>query len=384
MFACPHCAQALQQQRGPQGVVWSCPACRGHAASLGVLRKVFGPERVATIWGESCRDEVERGCACPVCQGSTARVTWLEQGRPLVVDLCRRCEFVWFDPGEYESLAPAPPPPPPLGQIDETALPPEAREALAMERVRELARQEYTSDGPPSEWKSLPALFGFPVEVDDLPAPRAPVATYALGAAIAVVSFWAFYAVFGLHQAVVERFGLVPAHWTRSGGLTLVTSFFLHGSLMHLVGNLYFLVVFGRHVEEYIGSWRWLLLVAVAALLGDFVDIALTSDSTVPLIGASGGISGLLAFYALKFPHARLGLLVFYRWVNIPSWGAFALWIAFQLWGAYQQLEHVGNVASLAHLGGVVAGLAFWLPWRNLDSKPAPGAISPFPAVTVR
>ena len=355
-------------------MVWVCPACKGQAASLGVLRKVFGPERVAAIWNESCHEPPEPGCACPVCRRATARVTWLEHDRPLTVGLCRRCEFAWFGPGEYESIAPAAPAPHRLGDVDLRLLPLEAREKIAMEKVREIGREADAAGDPPDlTWQTAPALLGLPVELDAVGSARPPVATYLLAALIAMVSLFEFLARYRGHD-VVAAFGLIPAEAGRDFGLTFLTSFFLHANLWHLVGNLYFLVIFGRHVEGYLGPWRWLILTAVAAVAGGLLDVACRAHSMIPLIGASGGISGLLAFYACKFPHARLGLLFYVRfyvrWINIPAWGAFVLWILLQLWGAFLELKEVGNVASLAHLGGVAAGIFFWFVWDDLDAKP--------------
>jgi membrane associated rhomboid family serine protease len=315
------------------------------------------------------------------------RVTWMEKERSLALDICRRCEFVWFDPNEYESLSPALPPKRALGDIDESQLPQAVREALAMDRVRQL-REEAAEQGPDNDWQTIPALFGLPVEVNvDLDS-RNPIATYIAAALIAFATLWEFLCIYVYKQPVIEWFGLIPAKWDRYDGATIMTSFFLHGGIFHLVSNIYFLVIFGRHVEHYLGAVRWLILLAAAAVVGDVVDIIFMSDSMMPTIGASGGISGLLAFYALQFPHARLGLMFrigfFFRWVTIPAWGAFGIWILLQFLGAWAQLKHFGNVASLAHLGGALVGVAGWLLWRNLDSKPAPGSSESFPAVTVR
>lgn len=384
MFTCPHCAKALQAQHGSKGVVWICPACQGRAASVGVLRKVFGIERVGAIWNEAQGDVAEEGCACPVCYKVMEHVTWKEKDTALTLDLCRRCGFVWFDPREYEAIAPAPPKPRALGDINARDLPQTAREILALEKVKELAKGEraFGDEGPDEDWKTIPAFFGLPVEIDAIPPRHVPIATYALTALIAAVSLWTFFP----HHALTNQLGLIPSEWSRLGGLTLLTSFFLHAGPVHLIGNLYFLVIFGRHVEEYLGSWRWLLVVAVSALAGDALDVACTAQSTVPLIGASGGISGLLAFYTLKFPHAKLGILFRYflcfRWITIPAWTAFVLWIVFQLWGAYAQLNQSGDVASLAHLGGVVAGVGFWQLWKNLDTEPS--AESKYPRIRIR
>jgi membrane associated rhomboid family serine protease/Zn-finger nucleic acid-binding protein len=280
MFACPHCQKALQPLRGPQGMVWTCPICKGRAASFGVLRKSFGTERVATVVNESFAERTERGDACPVCQGATARVSWMEQDRPLSVDVCRRCEFVWFPPGEYESLVPAPPMHR-LGDVDVRSLPIEVREQIAMEKAREIARQANLDQDPPDlTWKTAPALFGFPVEIDAVGTPRTTPATYLLAALIAAVSLGQFLIQYRDQVNLAQMFGLVPAQAGRYFGLTFVTSFFLHAGIWHLVGNLYFLVVFGRHVEAYLGSWRWLLVTAVSALAGGLVDVLCRAHST--------------------------------------------------------------------------------------------------------
>jgi membrane associated rhomboid family serine protease len=135
-------------------------------------------------------------------------------------------------------------------------------------------------------------------------------------------------------------------------------------------------------VENAIGPWRWLLLLMGAALGGDLLHVLFDPHGDLPCIGASGGISGLLVFYALKFPHARLGMLwrfaiIYYRWIQLPAWVAFVFWIILQAWGAFQQLHGLSNVSALAHLGGVTVGFLCWLAWRNLDAKP----IKPMTAV---
>src|SRR5205807_9788807 len=124
------------------------------------------------------------------------------------------------------------------------------------------------------------------------------------------------------------------------------TSFFLHGGLMHLAGNLYFLVVFGSNVEDYLGGWRFLGLVLLATIAGDALHVLAQPDSIVACIGASGGISGLIAFYALKFPRTRLDFLVRFGWVQIPAWGAFILWGAMQVFTAINQVSGFTHVAG--------------------------------------
>ena len=208
-----------------------------------------------------------------------------------------------------------------------------------------------------------------------------PWMTWAVAVIIALISVAAFDSL----NSAVQRFGLIPNQAGRYYGLTFLTSFFLHGSVWHLVGNLYFLVMFGRAVERDVGPWRWLLLLFAADQLGNLLDITFDPRGYLPMIGASGGISGVLAYYALKFPNARLGIpiRVFYylQWIDLPAWMCFVIWIGFQIWGAAHQLGGFGDVASLSHLGGLVAGFIFWLVWKDVPSRSpiAPGAPGQLP-----
>ena len=104
-----------------------------------------------------------------------------------------------------------------------------------------MKEQGVTEDGPEETWKTIPALFGFPVESETAALSRWPWLTWGLALVIAALSVWAFFDL----EAAVQIFGFIPAEAGRYGGLTLLTSFFLHGGVLHLVGNLYFLLIFG-------------------------------------------------------------------------------------------------------------------------------------------
>src|SRR5207247_4333523 len=108
-------------------------------------------------------------------------------------------------------------------------------------------------------------------------------------------------------HAVVSCFGLLPAQAARLGGFTFISSFFLHAGIIHLVGNMYFLFMFGDDVENFLRPSRYLALIALSAFVGDLAHITLDPRSQTPCIGASGGIAGVITFYALNFPRVRLG-----------------------------------------------------------------------------
>ena len=290
----------------------------------------------------------------------------LSERAALDVDVCRLCHFVWFDMHEVETLTPRPLP------AAAPEMPQAVREAIAMLKVEELAEQARGTDSdsaPPDErWKQIAAFLGMPIEFDAAPQERRPWATWMLCLLIIGASTFAFTQ---LHE-IVSRFGLIPAQAMRFGGLTFLTSFFLHAGVLHLVGNIYFLFVFGNDVENFLRPLRYLILVALAAFIGDLAHIAADPSSQIPCVGASGGIAGVITFYALNFPEVKLGFLLRYewwwfRWIRLPAWFVFVLWILFQAVGAWEQVAGISAVSSLAHIGGAVVGFVAWLLWRKTN-----------------
>lgn len=286
--------------------------------------------------------------------------------RTLRLDVCVGCHFVWFDPREFEALPKLPGKP-----AEQETLSPQAREAVAMMRLEALKEQSAMSDmearAPDHSWELALGLYGIPVEYNDTPLEHQPVMTWLLAAAIAVVSILAFRDL----EAAVTQWGLIPAQFMRHFGLTFATSFFLHGGPSHLIGNLYFLVVFGDNTEDVLGKRRFLLLVALAAIVGHIAHILSDPTSDIPCIGASGGISGVLAYYCLRFPRASVGMLWCFRWIRMPVGIMFALWVLMQFFGAVELSAGIGNVAVYAHLGGAAVGILFWWWTRRSFSADA-------------
>jgi membrane associated rhomboid family serine protease len=167
----------------------------------------------------------------------------------------------------------------------------------------------------------------------------------------------------------VEDLGIVPSRLLQNPdglqAVTLFTSMFLHGGWIHLLGNMLALYIFGDNVEDRLGSGRYLLFYLVCGLVAAAAHIALNRNSSVPTIGASGAISGVLAAYLLFFPAARVITLVpvfFFPWfVEIPAVIYLGFWFLSQLFnGAFaviSDMETFGGVAWWAHIGGFIAGL---------------------------
>jgi len=142
--------------------------------------------------------------------------------------------------------------------------------------------------------------------------------------------------------------------------LTLLTSMFLHGSWIHLLGNMLYLWIVGDNVEEVLGSFRYLVVYLACGLMGSLAQIAVDPQSNVPTLGASGAIAGIMGAYVVWFPHNQIRVLVFRFITVLPASIAIGGWIALQIWmgaGSFHRGTDAGGVAYLAHVGGALTGI---------------------------
>jgi len=161
---------------------------------------------------------------------------------------------------------------------------------------------------------------------------------------------------------LVAAYGVVPARLELS---TLVTSMFLHGGWLHLIGNMWFLWVFGDNVEDILGPAKFLFFYLACGVAAALVHVALNPDSRIPTIGASGAISGVMGAYMVKFPHSRIVTLVpvffFLTLIEIPASIMLVYWFVIQIFSGVGSLAYSsasqGGVAWFAHAGGFLAGM---------------------------
>jgi membrane associated rhomboid family serine protease len=206
----------------------------------------------------------------------------------------------------------------------------------------------------------------FPVE-DQNPRLHAPVVTRALIALNVAVFVYQFFL---LSEAQNLRFvhahGAVPAILLSGYGPALSTPFtsmFIHGGLLHLVSNMLFLGVFGDNVEDVLGKLRFVVFYLVTGVAAVLVHALITPDSRVPLVGASGAISGVLGAYAFLFPRARVRTWLLIFPIDLPAFAYIAIWFFLQVQnglGSLAQSPGAGGsgVAFFAHVGGFIAGVA--------------------------
>ena len=191
----------------------------------------------------------------------------------------------------------------------------------------------------------------------------------------------------GQLDAAIELFGFVPRRffgWEQAGGapldpwrfVPLLTANFLHGGWLHIIGNMWFLGVFGDNVEDRLGHFRFLLFYLLCGAASMLVQGAVLPDSRVPAIGASGAIAGVLGAYLVLYPSARVRTLVFIFLVDLPAVVFLGIWFLSQLLNGTASLTPGAGVAAAgvawwAHVGGFVVGMGLCVLLRK-DEAPRP------------
>jgi membrane associated rhomboid family serine protease len=216
----------------------------------------------------------------------------------------------------------------------------------------------------------------FPLK-DDSPSTTAPIVTVGLIVVNALVFAYQLSLEIGpggdnarAAQAFVLEFGLIPCRLTGacqpgvdlpSPALTIFTSMFMHGGLFHIAGNMLYLWIFGNNVEDTLGHGRYLVFYLASGVAAALAQTAVGPDSAVPMVGASGAISGVLGAYLLLFPHARVTTVIifgfFWRLVQIPAVVVLGFWIVVQVLNGLGSFGASGGVAFFAHIGGFLAGM---------------------------
>lgn len=137
-----------------------------------------------------------------------------------------------------------------------------------------------------------------------------------------------------------------------------LSSMFMHGGIMHIFGNMLFLFIFGDNLENLLGHIRYAAFYIVCGFAAALAQIVMDSDSVIPMLGASGAISGVLGGYVLLFPQREVRAIIFNFLTTVPAFVAIGIWIVYQLILGYLTPDGTGGVAYAAHIGGFVAGLA--------------------------
>ena len=209
---------------------------------------------------------------------------------------------------------------------------------------------------------------------DSLPSRSFPTATvWLIVINVAVFLFeWSLEPFSRTH--FVGSYAMIPAQFHP---LSLLTSMFLHGGWMHLIGNLWFLWIYGDNIEDILGRVQYVLFYLGCGVAAGLVHLFFNLDSRLPTVGASGAIAGVMGAYMVKYPHARittlLPIIIFFTTVELPAWFILIYWFVIQIFSGVGELAsstggvQQGGVAWFAHVGGFLAGalLIKLLPTRE-------------------
>lgn len=209
---------------------------------------------------------------------------------------------------------------------------------------------------------------------DDISFRQTPYMTIFIIAANIFVFAIQFLAGSRGSESLIFRFGAIPFEITHfqdvadypvtpfPNFLTLFTAMFMHGGFLHIFSNLLYLWIFGDNVEYLMGHFRFLIFYLITGLIASLAHVLMEPASTVPMIGASGAISGVLGAYFIKFPRAKVLVVIiffFIQTVYIPAVFVLGFWFLMQLSSGFSALasRELGGVAWFAHIGGFLAGM---------------------------
>ena len=215
-----------------------------------------------------------------------------------------------------------------------------------------------------------------------------PTRTFAcITVVIIAINAWVFagwQVPVGIERSVLHA-AMRPVEFTHSPTPEsfghLISSMFMHGSWMHLIGNMWFLWIFGNNIEDAMGHFRFIIFYLVVGVLADFAHIAYDPRSHVPMIGASGAVSGVLGAYLVLHPQARVTTLIplgiFTRLIDVPAYLFLLFWIGLQILSQMasavpsRRPGEGGGVAYLAHIGGFFAGLILIFFFKKEHRSPS-------------
>ncbi len=340
---CPHCKQDLELVRGEQFNVLRCSACAGSfyphdefqrclefARTLPQeqlsLDELIGTKPVAA------RDRVTHGTLCPACREHLEPFNYGYDSN-VILGRCPVCSGLWAEPGDIERIVRYLKGHPVLDHLAE-GLGDQEREKAVLQRTLERSKVKL----------AIPLFTFLPMSTAGQLQYR-PLMTWALiGLNVLLFILW---------RDVFLAIAVVPAEIMRGERLyTLITHQFAHVSLSHLVGNMLFLLAFGDRVEDRIGLFRFLAIYVLIGVVAGLAHVFVVEHSTVPCLGASGAISGVMGLYLILFPKTTVRVVLIWIAVPVPAVLYLAAWFAMQM-----LIPFDSNIAVAAHLGGFFAGV---------------------------
>lgn len=303
---------------------------------------------------------------CPTCRKPLQKARTQGQFKRIVVQYCADCKGMFLEGVDFKLLKKQKATASTSGTVPAQQASP-VKERLEQQHEK-LLKGDITSDEYYEKFEEdrdmglkeylFNFLTGLPIEIN-VPPQKPPLVNYSL-LALNIIVF--VFTGITLTQEVANAWGLIPSN---AHLYAFFTSMFMHAGLAHIIGNMYFLYIFGDNVEDRLGSKTYLVFYLVCGLVAALVYLLMQRGSTMPVVGASGAISGVMGAYLLACPKAKIGFLIFFFPVKLSAMGYFLIWVGMQF---LLSLAHT-NVAWQAHLGGFVCGLILYPLLKNTVVK---------------
>lgn len=205
-------------------------------------------------------------------------------------------------------------------------------------------------------------IMVFPIGDDNTQRRTVPIVTYAF----ILINIAVFLLELNRGNAFIREWAFIPGQFSNNPvgeAQTILTAMFMHGGWMHLIGNMLYLWIFGDNVEDNFGSVKFALFYLLSGVVATFAQLAIMPNSSIPNLGASGAIAGVLAAYLVLYPQGRVTVLTGMGMMQLPALLVIGFWIVFQLFSGIgsiattSQTAETGGVAYMAHIGGFFGGL---------------------------
>jgi len=381
---CPKCLSDMTELEHQGVTIDVCPGCRGIWLDPGELAQLRGasedlptaPDNIAS----GTRYLETSTYICPRCQGGFDTFEYAP-GTGLYIDRCKTCQGIYLDAGELKKVHAV------TGRRKLLGLesPDSADRALRETMKRERARHGKSKPGSYSSGSGRSSsgagiyffqlLTGLPVEVDAKRA-RFPAITVALIVINVLAFLFQMLAVNDVYY-FYSTYAFIPErlfHGGVEGGMGLFTSMFLHGGWLHILGNMYFLWVFGDNVEDRLNRGLFVVFYLLCGIAASLIHGAMTNNPEIPTLGASGAISGIMGAYLVLYPRRRMYQIIFFMQFRVSVAFYLLFWLGLQF--IYTGMGMAG-VAWFAHIGGFAVGAGgIWLLKQAGMVKPDPYAVA--------
>jgi membrane associated rhomboid family serine protease len=324
---CPRCSSYLRPESIKGHAFDHCFRCGGSFLEKGSELKILGEPTSSSYWKETEIGKQKTGklVLCPKGHESLISYSVGYELNHVEVDICSSCEGLWFDPEEGKRL---------------------------FDIVLHAGQDKAASFNEKPGFKSylFQAFSGFPVEAWN-PVHKRPVLTFLLMAALVGIFILQL-----TYPEMIQSLVLYPQQFlSGENSWALISSGFLHGNLAHLLGNLYFLYIFGDNVEDQLGRIRYGLVYLSAIAMSGLSYVIACSDKGIGVVGASGVIAALMGVYIVLFPKVKLHCTLFFVPFRLGVTWYLGFWLLFNV---IMMVSGEGGIAWSAHIGGFIFGIA--------------------------